>query len=226
MGLHHWRGGTPDMAQQAWVQAMEADPQNASARFATIWRALSLPTPDGENAPEVLAIAEGLPESAMAVVSGWRHFRKNDWPALAELDEQLAAAKPTDLWFGEAMRLRATWRVMLPADAPDERLGRAREAVAMLDLGTVRHPDPLSYLVRMTAALAAEYPGVLLETVNELTSFLLERVEVTPEHVQALIRTGLAQLLPALVELGKDERVPPGRLEAVMHRVELVLARP
>ena len=70
------------------------------------------------------------------------------------LDDLLARAEPTDLWFQEASRLRAVWRIMRP-DPANQRQD-ALDAIALIDRTLFLFPDPLSFLTRLDAAVAAD----------------------------------------------------------------------
>jgi hypothetical protein len=62
------------------------------------------------NDPEVSELAEPLEGAASAVVSGWRLAAAGEWPALRELESELASAEGLDPAYQDAQRLRVRWR--------------------------------------------------------------------------------------------------------------------
>ena len=62
------------------------------------------------NDPEVSELAEPLEGAASAVVSGWRLAAAGEWPALRELEPELASAEEFEPAYQDAQRLRVRWR--------------------------------------------------------------------------------------------------------------------
>jgi len=58
------------------------------------------------------ALAEAnAPDPLAAVLAGWRLEALGEWPAVRALEARLAAASPRDAAYGDALRLRAAWRI-------------------------------------------------------------------------------------------------------------------
>jgi hypothetical protein len=62
------------------------------------------------NEPDLFELAEPLEGAASAVVSGWRLAAAGEWPALRELEPELASAERLDPAYQDAQRLRVRWR--------------------------------------------------------------------------------------------------------------------
>jgi predicted membrane-bound spermidine synthase len=87
--------------------ALKRDPTSQSARFGLL--AIRRGAVEANN-PDVLELAEPLEGAAAAVVSGWRLAAVGEWPALRELEPELASAEWFDPAYQDAQRLRARWR--------------------------------------------------------------------------------------------------------------------
>jgi hypothetical protein len=101
-------GESSGRAAKYFRAALKLDPTAQSARFGllvTKRRAVEA------NDPEVLELAEPLEGVAAAVVSGWRLAAAGEWPALRELEPELASADWVDPTYRDAQRLRIRWRV-------------------------------------------------------------------------------------------------------------------
>jgi spermidine synthase len=110
---------------------------------------------------EMTALAAPLGEPARAVVEGWGRDAAGDVPALRALEPRLAAARPGDAIYGDALRLRAAWRIA--SGEPDA----AVEALALLDRALPMSVDPDDYLQRSRAAAAAGDLGTAIESLTQ-----------------------------------------------------------
>jgi hypothetical protein len=115
------RDSTQRMTNQGWAASREA-PKRAAAHF----RAALRHNPTSQSArfgllamrrraveaddPEVSEMAEPLEGAASAVVSGWRLAAAGEWPALRELEPELASAEELEPAYQDAQRLRVRWR--------------------------------------------------------------------------------------------------------------------
>jgi hypothetical protein len=98
---------SPGRAAVHFRAALKRDPTSQSARFgllATKRRAVEA------NDLEVLELAEPLEGAASAAISGWRLAAAGEWPALRELEPELASAEWFDPAYPDAQRLRVQWR--------------------------------------------------------------------------------------------------------------------
>ena len=98
---------SPRRAAAHFRAALKGDPTSQSARFgllATRRRAVEA------NDPEASELAEPLEGAASAVVSGWRPAAAGEWPALRELEPELASAEELEPAYQDAQRLRVRWR--------------------------------------------------------------------------------------------------------------------
>jgi hypothetical protein len=111
--------------------------------------------------PESLALAAPLVDPARAVVAGWGAEARQDWPALRALEPRLALARPADAVYGDALRLRAAWRIASGESA------QATAALALLDLVLPMSVEPDDYVLRARAAQAAGDQGTAIESLMQ-----------------------------------------------------------
>jgi predicted membrane-bound spermidine synthase len=98
---------SPNRAAARFRAALDRDPTSQSARFGLL--AMQRHAVEA-NDLELFELAEPLEGAASAVVSGWRLAAADEWPALRELEPELASAERLDPAYQDAKRLRVRWR--------------------------------------------------------------------------------------------------------------------
>jgi hypothetical protein len=161
-----------------------------------------------------------LPVSAQATLRGVRLLRAQDLGGLAQLDAALAEADWTDPWFADAVQLRAEWRARVAN--PEVAKAYADEGIALLDRLAVVQPSLGLHVLRSRAALTADRPEVLIESVAQITSWTVALAGRTPS-AQARTRTTLNELLSLLKDRERDARVDKVRLEEVRAKIRNAL---
>lgn len=156
-GLVLGSGGNPAGVVEAFRTALRADPDNQTARYALIQPALAQLALGIAN-DETTELAAGLSGSAAAVVRGWTLAAEEDWPGLSALDAELAQAVVTDLWFPEAARLRADWRIRVVGAAS------SLDAIRILDRAVAIRPSLELLILRASAADTAEDAAAFVES--------------------------------------------------------------
>jgi len=109
------------------------------------------------------ALMQRLPDSAQAVLIGWRKAAEGNWAAVRNLELRLANTSSTDDWYREAMQLRIEWRTHVNAG---ERPLQAREALQLADRIIAVQPSSDLYVLRAAAALALADPVLFLESAS------------------------------------------------------------
>jgi hypothetical protein len=97
---------SPSRAAARFRAVLDRDPTSQSARFGLL--AMQRRAVEA-NDPDLLELAEQLEGAASAVTSGWR-LTADEWPALRELEPELASAERLDPAYQDAQRLRIRWR--------------------------------------------------------------------------------------------------------------------
>lgn len=156
--------GRRDDATALRRAASERFPDDAALRFAALRPRLLDAARAAERGAEPL---QGLPDSARAVLEGWRHAADGEWDAVRALEPRLAAARTVDGWHPEATQLRIEWRTRATGD---DRMARAREALQLVDRMIARRPASDLYVLRAAATLSLGDGAAFLESASAFAS--------------------------------------------------------
>jgi spermidine synthase len=152
--------GRRDDAAALRRAAAERFPDDAALRFAALRPRLLDAARAAGRGTEPL---QGLPDSARAVLEGWRHAADGEWDAVRTLEPRLAAARTVDGWHPEATQLRIEWRTRAGGD---DRMVRAREALQLVDRMIARRPASDLFILRASAALSLGDGAAFLESAS------------------------------------------------------------
>ena len=152
--------GRRDDAAALRRAAAERFPDDAALRFAALRPRLLDAARAAGRGTEPL---QGLPDSARAVLEGWRHAADGEWDAVRALEPRLAAARTVDGWHPEATQLRIEWRTRAGGD---DRMVRAREALQLVDRMIARRPASDLFILRASAALSLGDGAAFLESAS------------------------------------------------------------
>jgi predicted membrane-bound spermidine synthase len=221
----HANAGDGERAARAARAALEADPRDEQARYFLLrqQRPLERGPASAPAGPDALA---GLEGSALATARGWQLADAQSWSALAELDATLARSRVTDLWYPDAMLLRARWRL----HATSERELRLPEALRLIDAAWLLARDLELALERLRIGAALGDDAVLLESARYLVSIfgsLLDDAERNAAALGAAQRALLDRHLSAVVR-ALDREFPPQtrpRAEAIAAAAREALRR-
>lgn len=170
--------GRPVEAQRLYRESLASHPDYAPLRYEIV-RAKLGPIARGEADPEILEHLAALPPLAQATVRAVAQAAHDEWPEIAAMDATLAEVRWTDPWAFEALQVRADWRTHV--STPQRRRALGDQALALLDRMIVVQPTSSMYALRARAALTAERPDVLVESIAS--------------YSQAIVSTG-ARLSP------------------------------
>jgi spermidine synthase len=193
--------GKSDEARELFTQALRAMPDSNSAKFALVEPWLKYLGRD--QAPEqIVAVADSMTGSARAVVEASRAVAQRDLQAVADLDQQLAAAGPADSWFIEAVKLRIDWRSSV--SNPDLKQQFSDQAWRILDLAMANRSDHEFLAMRILAASRANRHNEVIQSVRgyiKTVDFQLTGVEeghISPGSEELDLKIGQ---LDAITEL-------------------------
>ena len=174
VGLGLERQGETLESQRVLLAALLADPENSQTRYAILrpWLNRIARGDAPEYVTDIAASASG-PE--VVIMEGWKAASEQDWQALVELDDALATARPTDLWYLAATNLRADWRIKVISPGYQPRL--AREAMRLIDNAIAIYEDPDFYSMRIAAAFVADAAMDVIETARRLIFILNNEVD-------------------------------------------------
>jgi spermidine synthase len=209
--------GNLPLAQQVARDALAAYPQSDLLRYAVLQQNLGS-IARGQVTPEQRALIGAMPASAQAAVLGAQYLLQGNYGELAKLDATLAEARWTDLWFVEALQLRAEWRSRVSNDGLSRSLGD--QAIALVDRIVIVQPSLSAYAIRARAAINADRPDVLVESVANVAQWAAALgTNASAETRQRSLAT-LGELLKLLDGREKDERVDAVRLQEVRARID------
>jgi len=114
--------------------------------------------------PEIVEVAARLNPQPASVLAAAKHAAKNEWREVAMADAQLAEVPWTDVWYAEALELRANWRIHVTNEKERVRFGE--EAIMMIDRLAIMSPTLNLYGLRTRAGFAANRPEVVVESVS------------------------------------------------------------
>ena len=208
--------GNVDMAQRLARESLVAFPQSALLRYAALQPALG-PIARGQATPEQQALVAALPASAQATVLGSQLLVQGKFGELAQLDAALAEARWTELWFVDALQLRAEWRSRVSNPGLSRSLGD--QAISLIDRIALVQPSLPAFAIRARAAINADRPDVLVESVANVAQWAAALGTNASAETRARSRGTLAELLKLLEGRERDSRVDVQRLEEVRSRI-------
>ena len=161
---------------EALVNAFKADPSDESARFMLMWEYKD-EIANG-TAPEVIQEQYSLlTGSAKAVIDIWPDaIRRRDEGKAMRADSLLGEALPNDLWFLQAAKLRADWRIQYPDLTLREQY--AKEALTIIDEVISIYQDLDFYGMRIAASFLADEHTSMLETIRRMISVMSAQLDV------------------------------------------------
>jgi predicted membrane-bound spermidine synthase len=163
MGLD--RQGEGLQSQRVLLGAALENPESAQIRYAILKPWLSA-LAEGEAPEHATELAAQTVGSVAAVLEAWKAAREQNWQAVVDLDDVLATTKSTDLWYLEAVKLRADWRIKVTTPGFQPQL--AQEALRLIDNAIAIYQEPDFYSNRVAAAYVANDPAVVIETARRL----------------------------------------------------------
>ena len=218
------RQGQIDQARAEVLTVLKNAPDNEQARYLFLKDyARELAT----DAAPALVRAEYTKTagSDRAVLDAWHLALSGDSARARELEEELAKAGTTDMWYLDAIKLRVDWRNKQPDDDSRGRYGR--EAIELIDDAIALYQDLDFYGMRVAAAFLAGDPNAVLETMRGMIGWMEQELrfaerEQLPYPVRrvqrnmALINT----LGKVAAQLNQEFDVPEDKLEELGRQVE------
>ena len=174
--------GNRQESQALLRRTLDADPGNQQARYALLqpWFGdIFSGTEVPDYVQEELARLEG---SAADVYTGLQALEVRDMATLLDLDAELAAVLPTDLWYATSVKLRAEWRIQLTT--PEYQPRMFNEATALVDSAIAMFLDVQLYMMRIRSTyLAGDIDAALAtaKSVLRLIDIQIDRLEEQPD---------------------------------------------
>jgi hypothetical protein len=215
-------GGDLQAARQLARESLQTYPGDAQLAYAFLQPSLGA-VARGESDPALAAVVAGLPPSAQATIRGSQFLLQNRFGDLAQLDTNLAESRWTDVWHFDALLLRAEWRSRVANPELVRRM--ADQAIELTDRASLVQPSLPLFAVRARAALGADRPDVLVESVASVAQWTAATSTGTNAEARARSRATLAELRRLLDGRETDPRVDRTRLEEVRTRIGDAIGR-
>ena len=198
-GLLFRAAGESGQARESLTDALGADPLNMRARYSFVSEHLN-ELSRGEAPEEIRLIAAELSGTPATVIQGAAHESAGDWEALAALDEALAESTVTDIWYPEAVQLRAAWR--LNADENREQL--AADALRIIEDALIVAPNDALHTLRAMSAQTLGDADRLVESSSALVRYNNDNLTALANQGYRMSAEELAQIRENLVGIAND----------------------
>lgn len=191
-------------------------PEHTELRYHCLSRLAQVRAPtDAELAPLAPAARAVLEVIRVGPTAG-----EEMWKRIASLDGALATAEGHQLAYERATYFRSAWRTAFASPSssgpPDEKRALAREALALIDDVVAMYPQDHYYLQRMSAAVLAGEPHVVVETASAIADFLAKAWRGLPPQRR---ESTAAQTIGRLDQAEKLPDAPLERLQEVRRRL-------
>jgi len=166
IGLGQQRQNELQQSQRNLLRAIDADPTDQQARYALLRPLLSRIGRNEDLPQRVVEELNAIEGSGAITIRAWLAASQQNWQEVAQLDEQLAAIRSTDLWYRDSVKLRADWRIKVTTEDMQPKL--AIEAIRLIDNAIALFQDPDFYVMRLAAAYVADDPDNIIETARRV----------------------------------------------------------
>lgn len=183
-------------SKELFRRAVELDPNNAQYRFMLLKSEL-YPVDDGQSTEREME-GGGLPESALAVLTGLG-ISSSEWHRLKGLEDVLGMSKSTDLWYPDALRLRAKWRVLENADAD-----RLTESMGLINRALVLNRGAELFLLRALAAKSLQDVEMQMESFRYVLAGMQIQLQA---HQSGSVQLSVEEIIQMIETI--DELVSP-----------------
>jgi spermidine synthase len=230
VGLGLQSQGNREESQNNLRQALALKPEDQQARYAFLqaWFADFF---SGNSVPDyVLEELSKLNGSAADVFQGLGALEQNDVQQLVELDAELAAVLPTDLWYTTSVKLRAEWRIQLTS--PEYQPRMVNEATALIDSAITIFLDVQLYMMRIRSTYLAEDYAGSMETARSALRLLSDQIDRLEQGILELSASTidlrinqLDEIASVLLGIEQDGVFSSAQLESTREYIEELKSR-
>jgi len=227
IGLGQERQGETAESQRNLLRAIDADPSDQQARYALLESWLPRIARDDALPQRIKDEVAAVRGTAAAVMQAWIAASRGDIQRVSNLDTALAEVKSTDLWYLDAVKLRADWRIKV--SNPEFQPRYAREATRLIDNAIAIYQDKDFYSLRLAAAYVADDVQNLVETARRMLYIFESEVaaaeggDVSPERRSIIAKMRQVEAMRKILSnLQGDERIAAyklANLESATNRV-------
>ena len=218
IGMGQDRQGETGEAQRNLLRAIDLDPNAQQARYALLRSWFSRLARDPEGLPQRIRSEFSLLSGTSAVVTrAWVAAAAGEYQELARLDPMLSEVLTTDMWYLDAVKLRADWRIKVSSPGAQPKM--AREATRLIDNAIAIYQDPDFYSMRLASSFVADDVLDIVETARRLIYIFdnevgrAERGEISPDRASIIRKLQQVEAVrTVLSSLRDDDHIPAYKL--------------
>jgi hypothetical protein len=231
IGQGQYLQGETEEAQRNLIRAIDLDPGAQQARYVLLRPWFSRLARDPAGLPGRIREEFGKMQGTSAVVTGaWLAAGAGNYDQVAIVDPSLAEVSPTDMWYLDAVKLRADWRIKVTTPGQQPKL--AREATRLIDNAIAIYQDPEFYRMRLAASFVADDVLAMVETARRLIHNFENVVDRAENGEISLDRRSIeirlrqaAAVQQVLGTIREDDRIPAYKLSSLDAKASSVVER-
>lgn len=209
--------GQVEAGQRLFHEALARFPADQELRFEVVRPQLGA-LARGTAPAAMVETARGLTGEPKLVLDAITYAAREQWDDLLRLDPELAAIPWVSPWSIDALQTRLDWRTRVAT--PPARRAYGDEALALVDRALVVQPTSALYGLRARAAIAADRPDVIVESISSYAQAMYATAAHLPVGRQRTnARTTLQGLAQVLDETSTRAPATAPRARAVRARV-------
>jgi spermidine synthase len=230
IGLGQERQGETAESQRNLIRAMRADPDDQQARYALLRQWFSRIATNDDLPELVRRELQAVSGTAAATIQAWVAAANGNIEGVQQLDTELAAVRPTDLWYLDAVKLRADWRIKVKDENLQPQV--AREATRLLDNAIAIYQDPDFYSMRLASSFVAGDVLIATETARRLIHMFDQEVarvesgDINPDTRSIIAKMRQVEAVRLILQnLQGDQRIPEYKLASLESAINQVAER-
>lgn len=205
--------GNNEGGQRLFHESLARFPDDPELRFEVVRPYLGA-LARGTAPPGIAEVAAGMTGEPKLVLECLTYAAREEWGTLLQLDPELAAIAWVRPWAIDALQVRVDWRTRVAT--PEARRAYGDEALSLVDRALVVQPTSALYGLRARAAIAAERPDAIVESISSYAQAMYATAARLPSGSQrASTRSTLQGLAQALEEAASKSPTTAPRARAV-----------
>jgi spermidine synthase len=212
----------PELAAGLLAAGLKRWPQSVMLRYADAAASLNTLAAGNGSDGHMSSVAALTGEPAV-VVAAMQAAARQQWGAVAEVDQQLAQVPITEPWGPQAEQLRAEWRMRVKNAGLRQRYGD--EGIDIADRAEISQPDVFWHALRALSAAGTNRPEVVVESIAAFCTTADSIIAGLSNGERRLVRERAVALQGLLAQLQGDGRVDASRYEEVGERLAATAMR-
>ncbi len=216
-GILEMNRGEARKAAELFLEAYNLNPQRNDAAFWLCEMASESLARDPDPGPPLSPIIAQLTEPEATVLKACIALNRDDFAAIARLEEPLSRVSPEKSCYGRSLRCRAGWRAGSTRAPNREKL--AAEAVLLADQASAITPGTINMTMRLNAVAMLRNAPAIMETALQI---LMNLKESTFDSAAKFLTEGGGAhvILTQLEKLRGNPEVDQHRLQDIITNYE------